>query len=354
MLIQGTMNPNNFLACLFLSSAVVPMMLGCQTSVNGGGQGGSGGSQPSGAGGSVTIGSGGSVTTGSGGDPTPAPSGNARLADGGYMVTLSNHAAACGDTGVLPNCGPVVWWSIQLALPTSALVAGTTFGLKDIHPQFWEQLAGDAAKSDCGYGAGTYSGAGSVEIVAASATELTLHVTGTGAAPLPEGGMDGTYVVPICSGPTPQNDGTAIAMRFDQTPGNNTTNAAGNASCTGASGGPVTDPDTLVLFLSNLGQSCTDPDHNQQKCITPRYQVSIQVPVDQQTTGSFSLQGHAMLTHTTSENPGACGGSDFYPDGTIDILTILPSSVTFTLAGTADIGPGFGNADGTYTAPRCF
>jgi hypothetical protein len=28
--------------------------------------------------------------------------------------------------------------------------------------------------------------------------------------------------------------------------------------------------------------------------------------------------------------------------------------VTFALAGTSPIGAGFGNIDGTYTAPRCF
>ena len=358
--IYGTMSQNHLFSFLFLSAAAVPMMLGCQTAVIGGGQGGSGGSPPSGVGGSVTTGVGGSLTTGSGVNPTPAASGNARPAEGGYLVTLANYAYACGDPGVTPSCSADVWWAVKFEVPTAGLVPGTTLPLDQAHGFFTEQLAGNAAQSDCGYGAGTYFGSGTVEIVAVSATELTLKVAGTGAAAAPEGGFDGTYTVPICEGVTPQNNGTAIAMNYDETPGNSGSSAgvgSGNAVCTGGGGGGTfIDPDTLMLFVSNLGQSCTDPYHTSQGCIESRYQIEIQIPVNQQATGIVQLQGITSLTLSGSLNgPASCfGGGGTYWDGTLAITAINATSVTFTLAGTADIGLGFGNADGTYTAPRCF
>lgn len=343
------MNRTGLFAFLVLCSGLLPAALGCTSNVIGGGQGGSGGSggsQPSGPSGPGGGGSGGSPVT------MPAPSGNARPAEGGYIVTLADYPSACGDPGIQPNCGLVPWWSVKFELATANLVPGSVHPFSsDLDGFFSEQLALDAGQTDCGFGAGTFTG-GTVEIVSVSAAELVLKVAGTSASPLSNVGLDGTYTVPICDAPTTVDDGNAIAMKYIQTPGNN---GDTTVSCTGV-GGPFVDPDTLMLFVSNLGQSCTDPYHYQEGCIDSRYQVAIQLPLNLQAVGIYPLGGMANVSLSVGQNsPGTCvGGGGSYWDGKINITAIDPTSVSFTLTGTADIGLGLGNADGTYTAPRCF
>lgn len=353
VLISATMSRTYLVASLFLSAAATSTLLACQTHVIGGGSGGSGGTQPTGTVYSVTTGFGGSP----GPTPTPAPSASAHPAEGGYVVTLANYPSGCGDNGIMPNCAANAWWNTKFQLRTTDVVVGTTLLLHDLSGFSTEELPGNPALSDCGYGAGTYSGDGTVTVVAASPTELTLTVGGTAADKFIEGGFDGTYTVPICATATPQNDGTAIAMKYGETPGSNNSSAAvgsGNGSCTG--GGNFIDSETLMLFVSNLGQTCTDPYHASQGCIDSRYQLVLHIPVGQQTIGTFPLSGMDSVTIANPQNnPGGCsGGGGTYWDGTISITAISAASVTFTLAGTADIGSGFGSADGTYTAPRCF
>ena len=325
-------------------AGLLPATLGCQGQVIGGG-GGTGGSGGAG-------GSGGSIPTTSSGTPeTPAPSGNAQPAEGGYMVTLANYPSACADPGIQPNCGPSAWWNVRFVLPSSALVPGTVLPFDQLNGFVSEQLAQESGQPQCGYGGGTFFG-GTVKVVSASTAELVLEVTGTQSNGIPTGGIDGTHTVPMCDGPTPNpNDGPAIAMKFSETPGNN-----GNSSVSCTGGGSFTDPDTLMLFVSNLGQSCVDPFHFEKACIAPRYQIAIQVPLNLQTIGSFPLQDLATVSLSGMANaPGSCsGGGGSYWDGTINVTAIDASSVTFTLSGTAETAFGLGNADGTYTAPRCF
>ena len=349
------MSQNHLFAFFFASAVAASPLVACTTKVIGGGQGGSGGSEPTGTVFSVTTGFGGSP--GPMPTPMPAPSASARPAEGGYVVTLANYPSACGDTGIMPNCSANAWWNTKFQLRMTDIVPGTTLLLHDLSAFSTEELAGNPAQSDCGFGAGTYSGDGTVTVVAASATELTLQIGGTSAEKFIGGGFDGTYVVPICAGTTPKNDGTAIAMKYGETPGFNATSAAvgsGNGSCTG--GGNFIDAEALMLFVSNLGQSCADPYHTSQGCIDSRYQVALQIPVGQQATGTYPLQGIGTVTLASPQNnPGGCsGGGGSYWDGTISITAIDATSVTFDLQGTAAIGSGFGNADGHYTAPRCF
>jgi hypothetical protein len=336
---------------------LLPAELGCQTQVIGGGQGGSGG-QSSGPG-EPTSGPGGSAPT-SGGGPTtiPALSGNARHAEGGYIVTLADYPSACKDPGVQPECGPSRWWSNQFELKSSDLVPGTVLPLSGLDGVFYQQDPLVAGQLQCGLGAAQGSFfAGTVTVLAASATELTLEVAGTEATTFMNKGTNGTYTIPICPGAPHANDGKAIALRYSETPGNNL--GSSNASCTSV-GGPFIDPDTLMLYISNLDQSCVDPFHSALGCITPRYQVAIQLPLNLQTVGVTPLEGLATLTLSTSgpgsfTGPGSCGGGGgSYWDGTINITSIDASGVTFTLSGTADTGMALGNLDGTYTAPRCF
>ena len=358
------MKHTNLFAVFSLCFAgLLPAELGCQTQVIGGGQGGSGGQSGSGGqGGSPgepTSGPGGSVHTSGGGTTTmPAPSGNARPAEGGYIVTLADYPSACKDPGVQPECGLSRWWSHQFELKSSDLVPGTVLPLSDVDSVFYQQDPVVDGQLQCGQGAAQGSFfAGTVTIIAASATELTLEVAGTETTNFMNKDTNGTYAVPICPGAPLKNDGKAIAQKCSETPGNNS--GTSNASCT-AVGGPFIDPDTLMLYISNLDQSCVDPFHSARGCIDPRSQIAIQLPLNLQKVGVTPLQGLATLTLSTSgpgsfSGPGSCsGGGGSYWDGKIDITAIDASSVTFTLSGTADTGVMLGNADGTYTAPRCF
>ncbi len=296
-----------FSLCL---AGLLPAQLGCQTQVIGGGQGGSGG-QSSGPG-EPTSGPGGSVHTSSGGGTTttPAPSGNARRAEGGYVVTLANYPSTCKDPGVQPECGPSRWWRNQFELKDSDLVPGTVLPLSGLDSIFSEQDPVVDGQLQCGQGAAQGSFfAGTVTIIAASATELTLEVAGTEATNFMNKDTNGTYAVPICPSTPLKNDGKAIALKYSETPGNNS--GSSNASCT-AVGGPFIDPDTLMLYISNLDQSCVDPFHSALGCITPRYQVAIQLPLNLQTVGAIPLQGLATLTLSTS-GPGSFSGPGAAP-----------------------------------------
>jgi hypothetical protein len=335
------------LAFLALCSGLLPAALGCTSNVIVGGQGGSGGSEPSGPGGGVPTGGGGT----DGGTTISPSSGKAQPAEGGYLVTLADYPHACGDQGIQPNCSTTAWWDVRFALPSSALAPGTILPFDQLNGFFSEQLAMESGQSSCGFGGGTFD-AGTVEIISASATEIVMKVAGTGAVGFPKLGIDATYTVPICDSTPPVDDGKAIAMKFSQTPGNN---GDTTASCTSV-GGQFTDPDTLMLFVSNSGQSCNDPYHYQQGCVAARYQVAIQLLVSQQAVGTYPLGGQATVSLSQAPNqPGSCsGGGGGYWGGTINVTAINATSVTFTLTGTADVGLGFGNVDGTYTAPRCF
>ena len=158
-------------------AGLLPAELGCQPQVIGGGQGGSGG-QSSGPG-EPTSGPGGSVHTSGGGTTTiPAPSGNARSAEGGYIVTLADYPSACKDPGIQPECGPSRWWSNQFELKSSDLTPGTVLPLSGLDGVFSQQEPVVDGQLSRGYGVSTFVD-GTVKIVAASATELTLEVAGT-------------------------------------------------------------------------------------------------------------------------------------------------------------------------------
>ena len=98
------MKQSRLFAFLALCCAgLLPAALGCQAQVIGGGSGGSGGQ----GGGGTTP------TTSSGVPETPAPSGNARPAEGGYLVTLADYP--------LFNIG-AAFWGLVAGLVVSVLL----------------------------------------------------------------------------------------------------------------------------------------------------------------------------------------------------------------------------------------
>lgn len=313
--------------------------LGCQTGVQGGGTGGLGGS-----GGSTAHGGSGGCGAGQC-PPPPAPSGVAIRGLGGLLVTIANAPHSC-TTGPLATCGTDLWWKLDFELPESALVAGTTLPMSSLDGMS-DEIPGMDAQGECGYAGGTFD-KGTVEVVGVSADHLTLKLTG--ATLLLGASADGTYDVPICpTGPEPQ-DGTAIAMRYAEL-------SSPGSSSSSSTGGPVTHPDTLMIFLSNAGQSCADPYLISYECISSRYQVIIALPPEKQSIGTLPLQGLARVNTSEGYNniPGQCFDSfNTYDDGTIEIVSLGAEEVTLELAGTAALPDAQGNADGTYTAKRCF
>ncbi len=155
----------------------------------------------------------------------------------------------------------------------------------------------------------------------------------------------------VTTGPTPMDDGPAIAMLYSEIPVY--TPSPGSSGVTG--GGTTIDPDTLFIFVSNGAQNCADPNAQPSGCDS-RYQISISLPPDLQAVGTYPLENHAYVSITEPGDPGTCsGGGGSFWDGTIDVTEIDATHVTFTLAGTSDVFlSSGGHADGTYTAARCF
>ena len=155
------------------------------------------------------------------------------------------------------------------------------------------------------------------------------------------------------TGAPPTDDGPAIAMLRSELPA--TTTQDGSAAVT-TTGGGGEDPKALFLFISNTAQSCGDPFGAVSGCAKPQYQVAITLSTALQAVGTYSLDQLATAGVAEPEGGGICsGGGGSYFDGTIAITAIDATHVDFTLAGTADLLNAAGsNANGSYTAKRCF
>ncbi len=70
--------------------------------------------------------------------------------------------------------------------------------------------------------------------------------------------------------------------------------------------------------------------------------------------GTYPLTNIATFSTSGPDSYGNCSyGGGSYWDGTIQILSIVPSQIVFTLSGTAQPFIAPGTADGSYVAPRC-
>jgi hypothetical protein len=196
-----------------------------------------------------------------------------------------------------------------------------------------------------------------------------------------EGGAGGGPVSTTVTTGTPPAPSPAIAMlrwEYDSPPsstsvsvssttsGNFNTTAVtttGGWSTTGVTTGSVTttsgptttsgsqsDPNDLMIFLGSQLQSCEDPYASD--CSQPYWRVTIVLPPEVQQIGTYSLNGLATFTETEGCDAGFGGGS--FWDGTIQITSIDGGEIEFTLAGTNDFFFVEANADGSYSAPRCF
>ena len=80
------------------------------------------------------------------------------------------------------------------------------------------------------------------------------------------------------------------------------------------------------------------------------------IPPAQQQVGTLQLDQVGALLEAAPDHgiAGSCALPAVALSGTVEITAIDANNVTFTLAGTSTFASVPGNADGTYTAPRCF
>lgn len=167
------------------------------------------------------------------------------------------------------------------------------------------------------------------------------------------GGQGGTVAQP-----PPVDDGPAIAMLTSQVNMPGFPGTSGGVTVATTTGG-ASDPNELVIFLSNAAQSCADPYLGLYSCATERHQIRVWLTPEHQAVGTYSLWEMAMWAHSAPQtgngNEGFCGGGGgTYWDGTIEVTAIDATHVDFTLAGTGQVIGGNGNSDGSYSAIRCF
>jgi hypothetical protein len=125
-------------------------------------------------------------------------------------------------------------------------------------------------------------------------------------------------------------------------------------SASSSSGGG--DGSTLFLVITSPAAVCSCPLQN-PSCGS--WEVSIGLTPDLQKPGTIDLSSGVNSTFgelgpQEGPMPGNCpqGGGGSFIGGTLEVVSIDASQVVFTLSGTTPLDFG-GNADGTYTAPRC-
>lgn len=154
---------------------------------------------------------------------------------------------------------------------------------------------------------------------------------------------------------------SAIAILASQINWNAGAGGGGSSSSSG-SGGSSVDPNTLYLMVGSPVPACAAPFASSGDC-GPAFSVSIGIPPQLQQPGTVPLSSPELISTfsemgpANSTTPGDCpGGAGSFLDGTIEIVSIDATQVTFTLNGTMMFaGDGVPDevADGTYTAPRC-
>jgi hypothetical protein len=203
----------------------------------------------------------------------------------------------------------------------------------------------------CGFGGGTFWD-GQVEVTAVHADTIEITVSGTN--PLSGESIDGDYVVPRCSDDPPPPPSNALAIFREDIPPYDPTGTTAVSVSSGGGGDPPGDD--LILVASSASPQCSDP-YGSPGCAADGWAVFVSLPAAYQTPGVYSLSDPAINSHFSmsfTEN-GQCagGGGGSYWDGSIEVVSIDAEGVTFVLSGTAAIGLGFGNADGSYGAPIC-
>jgi hypothetical protein len=260
-------------------------------------------------------------------------------------------------------------------------------GLIDIPANDILSLTSVATPSCNGGGGGGGGGSGTLNIVSSDDTTLSVVLSGTGPA-LSTGStgqtsstdvstFDGTYSVYRCDAPPPAPaptagdasapataSSTALAMRLSDVP---------NPAFTAPELLPPQmlsgDPNSLVLYFSNVGQQCASPvvpptcqpgpvgPSGQAGAPVATQQLMLVIPPNLDAPGLIDMQADQIPFAESAASPtcngSAGGGGGVVFTGTLDILSSDPTGLSVVLSGT---GAGTSNSksfDGTYTVLRC-
>jgi hypothetical protein len=244
-------------------------------------------------------------------------------------VTLASYDQVCASDAT-PGCGPAASWKVTFDLPVASLTPGSVVTMKDAQGFEGGTDAQDPQNPGfCGGGGGTYWD-GAIEVVSVDDTSVKLHLTGTSPILFGGGNMDGDHTVLLCGPKPPPPHALTSAI--------------------------ATGPDSAVtLHVENLPSTCSDPDNDLAGCSVEHAGVSIQLGPGMLTPGVYPLDHIATFSDWAPDANAQCsGGGGSYWSGTIEILSADAASVSFTLAGTDAFFLNKGNADGTYTASRCY
>jgi hypothetical protein len=328
------------------------------TSVTSGGYTTSGTSGPSGSGGSGGVDS---ATSGTSGGYTSSGSSGTGSIPGGndpdtLDLTITKGAPVCnGDNSVAP-CDD---WRVNISIPVALQHPGTIpLSSLALNSSFFFTSPPDGSGSCVGgSGGGGSFIKGSIEILSIDAEKVVFKLKN-------EFNADGKYVAEVCAPPPPPpppppaGPTSVIALLESEvvpeppTGGSSSVSSSSSASAT-SGGGTVVDPDSLRLILSDNPLVC---DHPLAPVGCPGWKISIRIPPALQHPGIIPLSSPELSSFGSanfqSEGSTTCsfGGGTFW-DGTIEIVSIDATQVTFRLA---DTQKWMVNADGEYTAPRCF
>jgi hypothetical protein len=189
---------------------------------------------------------------------------------------------------------------------------------------------------------------GTLVVLSAACKPLVINGGGGGS-----GG--GTDPGPNATGGGPAVASNALAMRLADVPA--------DVLAANTSGQAPTDPDTLVLFLSNEPETCAAPSPLSpgMGCATtvPLWQLALFIPPSLQGSGPIDLTNPAVFFHAgvvlpSTSNNQCAGGEGEGPglsQGTLVIDSSNPDALTLTLSGGVTAMSEV--VDGTYTAPVC-
>lgn len=245
--------------------------------------------------------------------------------DGSIEVSLTSYPSSCVTYGATAPCGPDATWKVTFVIPPNA-TNGAVVSLDQ--NGFFTETDGVDESNSCGGGGGTLWN-GQVEILSRDDFGLGLRVSGADGFFLSGDSANGDYYATYCGDapPTPELLTSAVA-----TP-----------SADGA----------LDLAISSLPNSCSAPSPGGD-CAVQVENVFIHLPAAMLTPGVYPLDGLATFSASQPGDAGECaGGGGSYWGGTIEVIGVDASAVSFSLTNTDDFGFPTGNADGSYVAPVC-
>jgi hypothetical protein len=267
------------------------------------------------------------TSSGSGGAGSVHEGGNLGVIDSGNLnVSLANYPQSCG--GPVNSTCPTTELALNLVMGLGRVSPGTVTSLDELDAGYTGLAPYNGSCSETG---GRYTD-GNVEVLALDDTTVSLRLSGTATYdPELPGGMDGDYLIDLCD-PVPP-------------PGNELSNAVAIETTTPAP--------ALTIHLTNVPNTCADPDASAAVCSTELANVTISLPEAMQAVGTYPLDGLAVYGDCSPYGTACgCHGGILW-GGTIEVKSIDANNIVFALAGTDPVIWRHPNIDGTYNATLC-